>query len=553
MLFGCPGTTLLPVQPADRSDAYRRLPWQGDDAASRPKMSPFQSLLRFWRWALESDAQAVDDRQPLFASREERGRAVELVADGVPDNARELKELLGLVPHADYARLSAEVYRAGRDAAPRLPAGWEVLVTAAGLGLDKEGYGAVAYVHHGSRNVVVAQRGTDSEEAVLADVYLMLLETPLHYELASEFSEAVGRTMDRRGLSAAAYTVSYTGHSLGAILAAREAFRRDCPAVTFDSPGALPLLQQLQQLEGTEGTEGTAAPAGQLEKWRRLYTTYLSTPNLANTLHRHVGNVFQVAPRGGDGEGVSLTRLSDLWGENKFHWRSPSTWVQATLAGNLPRTLDMIDVNLGAKLSYLLSHKDRHQMRGFLRVFADAPHAGAVDGALSAGGAPAPRSPPAAVEVLEVERWPHGPLECLKYDACERHLAPRSPQEKHGTGEAEARDSPLRRASIRTRDTVWRATPVDRQRLSVHQLPGGLLGLLHSSPRALVRSAARVGAVGPNGAAQMLALLTVLHGSVEDDAAGVVRLAGVDKTEFQVLAWRWRDELADLSRARAKL
>jgi hypothetical protein len=88
--------------------------------------------------------------------------------------------------------------------------------------------------------------------------------------------------------------ITFTGHSLGAVMAIVRCVdeqQRDCGAspkmyraVVFDSPGAAPLLSASQtEWAKAENANGDAN-----------VVSYLSAPNLVNTLHPHVGTVIRL-------------------------------------------------------------------------------------------------------------------------------------------------------------------------------------------------------------------------------------------------------------------
>lgn len=472
-----------------------------------------------------------------------------------PEESRAFKELVGVVPHSDYARLSAHVYvfaqgadnhlGRGEGRCSFLPPGWEVLVCAGDFGLDKEGYGAVAYLNRRSRSVVVAQRGTANEEGVYADVYMMLLETPLHYELASEFCGCVREEVDRlqsqqlsqqqhqaqsgtpdnstdllksddpeddHAASVLPYSISYTGHSLGAVLAARQAFLGQAVAVTFDCPGSRPLLQQLA---------GPGAGARErLDLWAATaYVTYLSKPNLANTLFPHLGTVLHVISESRkDHDHGRVQRLSHLFnGSGSFQWRDPKAWILGAAAKSLPEALDL---SAGAKINYLLRHKNRHEMRFFANAFQ-------VD---ESGVSADP-------QLQMVDRWPAGPLECMKFDACNGHLAAADKG-------AVLEKTPLQRASSRTLATVFATQPADGRRACIDAMPSAVRGLFQLTPKSLLRRAAKIRTVKSQDLPRLMGVLQVLvHSRADSALPGVVEVAGVNAVEFQALVWRWHEEL----------
>ena len=76
--------------------------------------------------------------------------------------------------------------------------------------------------------------------------------------------------------------VSFTGHSLGAILAELTAAKYRSPAVTFDSPGSEDLMNEFTTDDKEYANEHIIM--------------YNAAPNLVNTLAEHMGVVYRVYP-----------------------------------------------------------------------------------------------------------------------------------------------------------------------------------------------------------------------------------------------------------------
>lgn len=75
--------------------------------------------------------------------------------------------------------------------------------------------------------------------------------------------------------------IIHTGHSLGAILAELCAVSDTCRAVTFESPGSLPFIEELQILTKEE------YDLNQID-----ITVYNNRPNRINSLHPQLGKVI---------------------------------------------------------------------------------------------------------------------------------------------------------------------------------------------------------------------------------------------------------------------
>jgi hypothetical protein len=205
-------------------------------------------------------------------------------------------EALPIVPHVIYAILSEYVYEEP-DRRP-LPHGWRQLLDARECGLDREGYFAAAFVHDALRVCVVAQRGTDGLDGLRAGIWVYFDEPTIQFHLAEQFSKQVRLRLDLAtggiGLVVAPaapeggvpavdvtqpYTVSYTGHSLGAVLAACRAAAEQTFAVTFESPGCKAFVEKTMSPFRAEDID---------------VITYLRHPNPINTLKPQCGYLVQL-------------------------------------------------------------------------------------------------------------------------------------------------------------------------------------------------------------------------------------------------------------------
>jgi hypothetical protein len=89
------------------------------------------------------------------------------------------------------------------------------------------------------------------------------------------------------------YKFTIVGHSLGGFMAELCAIVNEVPCISFESPGGLEIMKTLERYRN------------KLEKNRHLISTYLSAPNIVNTLSGHPGNVY---------------RLFISHAENRFSW-----------------------------------------------------------------------------------------------------------------------------------------------------------------------------------------------------------------------------------------
>ncbi|EPY35639.1 hypothetical protein STCU_01035 [Strigomonas culicis] len=216
---------------------------------------------------------------------------------------------LQLVPPSTYAALSAHTYqlndgtrkeatKTAAGSAPKgakgptavhkkvpassegLPKGWQVLLDCSSFNLNREGYFAVAYVNRAARHCIIAQRGTYEVLGLRAGVWVYFDEITIQFCLAKEFSHQVHQNLQRHITTGEEWVVSYTGHSLGAVIAATRAVEEGTFAVTFESPGTRKFFEQVV------GSDPRALDAALL--------TYLSPPNPINTLKPHCGCLVMV-------------------------------------------------------------------------------------------------------------------------------------------------------------------------------------------------------------------------------------------------------------------
>ena len=149
------------------------------------------------------------------------------------------------------------------------------------------GYKGVIYVNHHKQQCVLAHRGTNIKN-------VSALKTDAG-AIAQNIIQGQERNMPRileKAISSAQeknYSLTVTGHSLGGWLAQISAFlaKSQYPeihlkAITFDSPGAKPMLEQINPRINPIGLD-------QLD-----ITNYLSAPNLINACNPHIGTVYRI-------------------------------------------------------------------------------------------------------------------------------------------------------------------------------------------------------------------------------------------------------------------
>lgn len=170
--------------------------------------------------------------------------------------------------------------------------------------VPETGYYGVIYQNDKTHQVVLANRGTEGGlSGVISDlskkhsdwntnqreIYIgkiIVCQQAMNYAATGDAIEIAKKT---------GYRLSFTGHSLGAWLAELSAFYsyayfnyRSIKAVTFDSPGALPMMEKLQSNIKSKDT--------QVKLEAIDVVTYLARPNFVNSCNSHVGKVYRVIP-----------------------------------------------------------------------------------------------------------------------------------------------------------------------------------------------------------------------------------------------------------------
>ena len=196
--------------------------------------------------------------------------------------SRDDREALPIVPHYVYSLMALDVYREP-DRRP-IPPGWRPLMDSSDVKLDREGYFATAYVNDAMRHCVIAERGTADALGIRAGIWMYFDEPTIQFALADQFTKLVKLRlqMTRGGGDEPPYVLSFTGHSLGGVLAACQACREHTYAVTFENPGCRKFVDLTMHPFRADDVD---------------IITYLRQPNPINTLRPHCGYLVQLPLR----------------------------------------------------------------------------------------------------------------------------------------------------------------------------------------------------------------------------------------------------------------
>lgn len=179
-----------------------------------------------------------------------------------------------------YAILSDLVYKEGQKLGEVVEdklldtKDWKVLTSTQYKAnpIDIGDFYAVAYVNEINKQIVVAIRGTDNLRDLATDGLLGFnSQMPYHVGLADKFIKEITTAVS------AEYTITTTGHSLGAFTAQLAGVINNLSTTTFENPGIKKFLPLLGIKEITGNHE-----------------IYNARPNFINTLYETVGKVFFV-------------------------------------------------------------------------------------------------------------------------------------------------------------------------------------------------------------------------------------------------------------------
>lgn len=189
------------------------------------------------------------------------------------------------IPPLQYIKFSSMAYSDKPELSQSMKdQGWEVLATAKELGLDKGGYGGVAFINPNTGEVVIAHRGTDGPFSVKDyddDAAIALGQMPNQYYVSRSFVDEIKSRLDEDERFGN-YSLSHTGHSLGAALADLNAMTDNVHAIGFDNPGTLQIIRNNRNIFPEDN--------------RDKLISYQSNPNLVHAGGQNAAHVVQIIP-----------------------------------------------------------------------------------------------------------------------------------------------------------------------------------------------------------------------------------------------------------------
>ena len=208
------------------------------------------------------------------------------------------------VPPRAYALFSQLSYSDSPELSEELKSqGWEVLCTAKELSMDRDGYSGIAFINPRTGEVVIAHRGTDQwnfnpfngkSSDVDDDASIRLGAIPDQYYVSRDFVNGVKEKL-KYDARFSDYTLTHTGHSLGAALSDLNAVTDSVKGIAFDNPGTLQIIKSHQDVFSPDN--------------RVNIVSYQSNPGLVHLGGENAGYVVDFIPERG-GPVNPLTNIS---------------------------------------------------------------------------------------------------------------------------------------------------------------------------------------------------------------------------------------------------
>ncbi len=189
----------------------------------------------------------------------------------------------------NFANLSYKIQESISAHMSFIPEGWKYLTDSGKDSLSSvHNYRAVAFINEDSKEVLIANAGTDplSRSDILDDIALKNGRLPYKFESAKYFLDNVINLLE----NPLEYTFAITGHSLGGVMSdlvacelASRGFKVES-SYTFDNPGSKPVVENALK-------EGSLS---EFEQSSIDFKAYNARPNLINTTNEQMGETHLV-------------------------------------------------------------------------------------------------------------------------------------------------------------------------------------------------------------------------------------------------------------------
>ena len=177
-------------------------------------------------------------------------------------------------------------------------------------------YYGVIYKNDADKQLVLAHRGTDKSGSFFEDFNGVINSKRTAYHL--KYKESTSKVVDlvKANANSTQYALSFTGHSLGGWISKISVYYchrcfnlTNVKAVTFDPPGSEKIILDLCKNDFTiQSQEGT------FNVTHLDIVSYLSMPNLVNSINKHIGIRYLVNNTGYKKRLSFLEKTSSLLG-----------------------------------------------------------------------------------------------------------------------------------------------------------------------------------------------------------------------------------------------
>ena len=163
------------------------------------------------------------------------------------------------------------------------------------------GYFGVAFVNTVSKQIVVAHKGTDSKHYNYVDILSDIFDVFLFEQSPSELPDALSFFLKVQS-SNSGMEIYNTGHSLGCVLAELVGAMTHTPAMGFDCPGSLDIMENMEENHKylISIIYGSFPYIYMVDlNWAILSDNiieYNTRPNAINTCNSHVGKLHMIYP-----------------------------------------------------------------------------------------------------------------------------------------------------------------------------------------------------------------------------------------------------------------